>query len=67
MAINTGYTDPAVSAVELLLTRIGHGEGLERLPVFTDTRFELVVRRSTAVPRSTRLAVREGHFEEGQT
>lgn len=66
-AINTASTTLAESAVDLLLTRIEHGESPERPPVFLEVEFELVVRRSTAAPRSTPLVVREGHLEEAQT
>ena len=63
-AISTASTALAESAVDLLLTRIEHANAPERPPVFLEVNFELVVRRSTAPPRSTPLSVREGHLEE---
>ncbi|MGA2820036.1 MAG: LacI family DNA-binding transcriptional regulator [Anaerolineales bacterium] len=66
-AVSTASTALAESAVDLLLTRIEHGDASERPPVFLEVNFELIVRRSVVSPRSTPLYVREGHLEDAQT
>ena len=66
-AINSASTALAESAVDLLLTRIEDNDASERPPVFMEISYELVVRRSTAPPRSIPLSIREGHLEESQT
>ena len=62
-AINTPYTKLAEAAVDLLLARIGQGDGLERPPVFMEISFELMLRRSTAPPRRGPLTLQESQAE----
>jgi DNA-binding LacI/PurR family transcriptional regulator len=57
-AISTAYTTLAEAAVELLLTRIEDPAGYDRPPVFLQTSFELVLRRSTGAPRKEPLTLR---------
>ena len=59
-AISTAYTTLAEAAVELLLTRIEDPAGYDRPPVFLQTSFELVLRRSTSAPRKEPLTIRSG-------
>lgn len=64
-AISTAHTDLAEAAVDLLLTRIEQQGAHDRPPVFLEVNFELVVRRSTAAPRTTPLSVGEARPDEG--
>lgn len=62
-AVNTLSGDLAESAADLLLTRIEQGAGADKAPVFMEVNFELVIRRSTAPPRSGPLDIRNGRGE----
>jgi LacI family transcriptional regulator len=62
-AISTAYTRLAEAAVDLLLTRVREAGASERPPVVMETSFELVLRRSTAPPRSHPVEFRLGGAE----
>lgn len=66
-AISTAYTSLAEAAVELLMARItGASGGADRPPVLMEVNFELVLRRSTAAPRSGPLLLPEAQLAEAE-